>query len=225
MSFNVDPVPFEEISPRKITQYVNGKFTELLCVESRKPELNVLIIPGNPGVVSFYEDFVKYLWHFLDGKASITVICHLGHTLDKSKELQLFTLSDQIEHKINFLEQQKDSDNTTPWVLIGHSIGTHIALETFRAVNSVKIIRVIGLYPFLSLNEHSSWQKLLNFAAHQWLLNVILAGIGQLLSYIPLFLLSVPLKLTIGSNWTQKALQAFCEYMLKVKKKNRSFSS
>ena len=76
--------------------------TEVLEIRSENPSLHVLIVPGNPGVVSiacyhafilfyffsvliynfilcgiagvitFYKDFVEFLYELLEGSASIT---------------------------------------------------------------------------------------------------------------------------------------------------------
>ncbi|KAL3625665.1 hypothetical protein CASFOL_030519 [Castilleja foliolosa] len=35
-------------------------------------KLHVLFIPGNPGVISFYTDFLESLYELLGGNASVT---------------------------------------------------------------------------------------------------------------------------------------------------------
>ncbi|KAL4605984.1 hypothetical protein ACB092_09G069700 [Castanea dentata] len=59
---------------------VSSHLTELLEIRADDPKMHVLLIPGNPGVVPFYKDFVESLYEFLEGNASITAISHLSHT-------------------------------------------------------------------------------------------------------------------------------------------------
>lgn len=53
---------------------VSGSMTEVMEIQAETPKVHVLFIPGNPGVVSFYNDFLESLHQFLDGNASITGI-------------------------------------------------------------------------------------------------------------------------------------------------------
>jgi len=59
---------------------VSSFSTELLEIKSREPpSLHVLVIPGNPGIVGFYKDFVEALYENLGGQASVTAIGHISH--------------------------------------------------------------------------------------------------------------------------------------------------
>nr|GMD39637.1 lipid droplet-associated hydrolase isoform X2 [Ipomoea batatas] len=51
---------------------VSGYKTDLLEVHAQDPKLHVVFIPGNPGVISFYVDFIESLYELLGGTASIT---------------------------------------------------------------------------------------------------------------------------------------------------------
>ncbi|XP_037492428.1 uncharacterized protein LOC105635839 isoform X6 [Jatropha curcas] len=55
--------------------------TELLEIRSDDPKLHVLFIPGNPGVVSFYKDFLESLYELLGGTASVTGLFCIGQQL------------------------------------------------------------------------------------------------------------------------------------------------
>ncbi|KAL2900079.1 Lipid droplet-associated hydrolase [Bienertia sinuspersici] len=48
---------------------VSGYMTELLEIQAPNPTMHVLIIPGNPGIISFYKDFVESLYEQLSAKA------------------------------------------------------------------------------------------------------------------------------------------------------------
>ncbi|TQD69661.1 hypothetical protein C1H46_044805 [Malus baccata] len=59
---------------------VSSFTTEILEIPADNPALHVLVIPGNPGVVSFYKDFVESLYELLGGTASVTAVGHISHT-------------------------------------------------------------------------------------------------------------------------------------------------
>ena len=63
------------------TCMVSSFATELLEIRSREPSpsLHVLVVPGNPGIVGFYRDFVEALYENLGGQASVTAIGHISH--------------------------------------------------------------------------------------------------------------------------------------------------
>lgn len=59
-------------------------------------------------------------------------------------------MQDQIEHKAAYLRTLEDQG--LPVILVGHSIGAHIALELLRRFPDF-VTKVIGLYPFLSVRR------------------------------------------------------------------------
>lgn len=138
---------------------VSGFKTDLMEIPSHDPALHVLFIPGNPGVISFYTDFLELLYESLGGTASVTAIGHISHSEKNWESGRLFSLQEQIDHKISFIEQELQ-DAEVPIVLVGHSIGSYISLETFKR-SQEKVVFCIGLYPFLALNTASKTQALI----------------------------------------------------------------
>lgn len=59
---------------------VAGYKMDLLEIHAKDPKFHILFIPGNPGVVSFYVDFLESLYDLLDGTASVTAIPHIAQT-------------------------------------------------------------------------------------------------------------------------------------------------
>jgi hypothetical protein len=62
------------------TCMVSSFATDFLEIRAKEPSVHVLVIPGNPGIVAFYKDFVEELYENLGGQASITAIGHISHS-------------------------------------------------------------------------------------------------------------------------------------------------
>ncbi|KAL9256401.1 Lipid droplet-associated hydrolase-like protein [Drosera capensis] len=100
---------------------VSGYMTELLEIESENPRFHVLLIPGNPGIVTFYKDFVESLFGRLGGSASVTAIGHICHTSKDWEQGRLFSLEEQIIHKMDFIDHKLQS-KAVPIILVPDSI-------------------------------------------------------------------------------------------------------
>ncbi|XP_028074992.1 lipid droplet-associated hydrolase isoform X3 [Camellia sinensis] len=135
---------------------VSSYTTNLLEIRAEDPSLHVLFIPGNPGVISFYTDFLENLYELLGGTASITAVGHISQTEKNWEHGRLFSLEEQIDHKIDFIKHELQNSEV-PIILVGHSIGSYISIEMFRR-SPEKVIYCIGLYPFLAVNTESSKQ-------------------------------------------------------------------
>jgi len=113
----------------------------------------IVIIPGNPGVVEFYETFVLHLSEKLSSSACaqipILVVGHVGHSRTDLNEGRLFTLREQIEHKERFLLDH--FPNNTTFYLLGHSVGSYISLNVFireiESENRKRIRQLVHLFP------------------------------------------------------------------------------
>lgn len=121
---------------------VSGYKTDLLEIHAENPTLHVLFVPGNPGVISFYTDFLESLYELLGGTASITAIAQTSHTEKNWQHGRLFSLEEQIDHKV------------------AHSIGCYISIELLRRFPG-KVIYFVGLYPFLAVDTESSKQSII----------------------------------------------------------------
>lgn len=134
-------------------------------MHSEEPSLHILLIPGNPGIVSYYKDFVEALYELLEGQASITAIGHISHSRKDLERGKMFSLEEQINHKIDFIEQELQNSEV-PIILVGHSIGSYISLEIFKRLpQQLQVKYVIGLYPFLTLNRNSTKQSMIGMVA------------------------------------------------------------
>uniref|UniRef100_A0A7M5VE20 Lipid droplet-associated hydrolase n=2 Tax=Clytia hemisphaerica TaxID=252671 RepID=A0A7M5VE20_9CNID len=124
----------------------------------------IVVIPGNPGAIEFYDRFMENLFQYC--KLPIFGISHAGHNLIpsksslvrrvykelnpniKSSDKHVFTLEEQIEHKLAFIRQYIDPNKKI--ILIAHSLGSYITLKMLERLDSEEADRVkqiILLFP------------------------------------------------------------------------------
>ncbi|KAK9156820.1 hypothetical protein Scep_003394 [Stephania cephalantha] len=211
---------------------VSSFTTELLELRSENPLLHVVVIPGNPGVALFYKEFVEAMYERLGGRASVTgrkrVLCYIlvfsGRAHFRNEEgiglyfLQnwekgrLFSLQDQIDHKVSFINQEF-GDTEVPLYLVSHSIGSYISLEVFRRFPE-KVKYCIGLYPFLSLNKKSSKQIIIGKIAGSGILSKLLSLVLAMFGILPMWASSFLVRTSMGKSWSTSAIEAVCNYLL-----------
>nr|XP_028948821.1 lipid droplet-associated hydrolase-like isoform X1 [Malus domestica] len=213
---------------------VSSFTTEVLEIPADNPTLHVLVIPGNPGIVSFYKDFVESLYELLGGAASVTAVGHISHTKKNWEHGRLFSLQEQIDHKMDFIKQELQN-NEVPILLVGHSIGSYISLEMFKR-SPEKVTFCVGLYPFLALNRQSIQQSFIRKLAAELLLtpkstllqveflvyvfrsritSVVLSLIVALLGLFPIRLLRLIVTTFLGKLWSATAVEATCSHLVK----------
>ncbi|XP_010486831.2 PREDICTED: lipid droplet-associated hydrolase-like [Camelina sativa] len=190
---------------------VSGSMTEIMEIQAENPTFHVLFIPGNPGVVSFYKEFLESLYEFLDGNASIVAIGHISHTSKDWESGRLFSFQEQINHKIDFIRQELESVKV-PIVLVGHSIGSYICLEILRKF-SKKMVYCIGLYPFLTLNQQSTTQSLIGKLAASSALSATASFLIASLSLLPVSAARLLVSKSVGASWSDTAVQATCTHL------------
>ncbi|XP_042040124.1 lipid droplet-associated hydrolase-like [Salvia splendens] len=192
---------------------ISGFKTDLLEINSNEPKLHVLLIPGNPGVVSFYTEFLESLYELLGGTASVTGISHISQSKKDWESRRLFSLEEQIDHKISFIEQELQ-DVEVPIILVGHSIGSYISLEVLKRCHK-KVTYCVGLYPFLALNTASSTQSFIRRLAMSPALCTAASAIGALFGALPSELTGFLVKIFVGKSWSSSAVEALCTHILK----------
>uniref|UniRef100_A0A8D0H524 Lipid droplet-associated hydrolase n=1 Tax=Sphenodon punctatus TaxID=8508 RepID=A0A8D0H524_SPHPU len=167
-----------------------GPWKDLQKDESKDlPKLLFLVVPGNPGLVSFYKTFIQALYCGFNQQYPVWIVSHAGHckppggmkmTEDTGmKELDdVFGLSGQIEHKLNFVRKNVPED--TKLVLIGHSIGCYIILEMMKRVPELQVLRCLLLFPTIERMAESP---------HGKIMTPLLCKLRYLL-YVPLYLMT-----------------------------------
>lgn len=119
---------------------VYGHMTEILELHAEKPSLQVLFIPGNPGIVAFYKDYVETVYELLERKASVTAIGHIAHTLEDLENGRLFSLQEQISHKIEYIKEEV--------------LPLHIPILLYSMVRNFTFM---GMTEFKKLQENLDW--------------------------------------------------------------------
>ncbi|KAH0732842.1 hypothetical protein KY289_004030 [Solanum tuberosum] len=186
---------------------------DLLEIHAKDPKFHVLFIPGNPGVISFYLDFLESLYDLLDGTASVTAISHIAQTEKNWERGRLFSLQEQTDHKINFIEHELQ-DVEVPIVLVGHSIGSYISLDIFKRFQG-KVAYCICLYPFLAVNTKSSTQSVIKKIAASRTLSTGLSSIVAILGLLPAWISRILVKNSVGKSWCAAAVEALCSHVLR----------
>ncbi|XP_013869173.1 lipid droplet-associated hydrolase isoform X2 [Austrofundulus limnaeus] len=178
--------------PQRKFIYCSGAVTELLQFGPSRllseHKVLFLIIPGNPGVVGFYETFMQML-HSLSGHP-VWAVSHAGHcappdSMDMVEDASaaerddVFGLNGQIEQKLDFV--RKHVPRETGLVLVGHSIGCYIILEMMKRDPELKVLKAVLLFPTIERMAQTPQGKVMTPVLCQM----------RYLAYLPVFLLSL----------------------------------
>lgn len=108
------------------TWEVGGRQTEVLelAASAQPPEVQLLIIPGNPGAAPYYTPFMRSLHARLGGKAAVATVSNVGmDSRGLAPRGTVFSLEQQIEHKVALLKEHFVAPGRPPVIILGHSIG------------------------------------------------------------------------------------------------------
>jgi pimeloyl-ACP methyl ester carboxylesterase len=134
-----------------------GEYVKILKYLNEKDSFQqtaILIIPGNPGLIEYYEQFALYLGEHTE--LPILGISHTGHLNGNNYGFNSWRPADlhqQINDKIHYIQKhlKENHSNITNLILIGHSIGCHIVLhvasELEKQNSNIKIVKSICLFP------------------------------------------------------------------------------
>ncbi|OQR83464.1 hypothetical protein ACHHYP_14677 [Achlya hypogyna] len=98
-----------------------------------RPTTLVVVVPGNPGVPGFYEPLMRRVHALAGGAAEVVGLSHTGHSMPWLHANATFDLTTQIEDKVAYLDARLRADPHLQVVLVGHSIGAHVALGMLAA--------------------------------------------------------------------------------------------
>ncbi|POG64465.1 hypothetical protein GLOIN_2v1463016 [Rhizophagus irregularis DAOM 181602=DAOM 197198] len=148
-----------EGEPLKLILQDEQHLTETLWWPSKSNDENYIlfVIPGNPGVIDYYVEFLSTVHNELGKKIDIVGASMLGHSYGPHNLglKNLYSLQDQIDHKIQFIDKLKSrftsqGDEKQPkFIICGHSIGAYIGAQVLKARPNHGIEMVYSLYPTL----------------------------------------------------------------------------
>jgi len=125
----------------------------------------VVVFPGNPGSALFYIPYMRYLHEVLHPRRlRVRAVSNIGHSRDVYSAAH-YTLEDQVCHKVEYLLKHCTGPQLkrTPLLVIGHSIGGHMAIEAVKRLRRknqcTKPIKVLALMPYLQFDESSRKQR------------------------------------------------------------------
>lgn len=126
----------------KVVQSVHVKFPAQNSVN-----IIYVLIPGNPGVIDYYYEFMETIYHENEKKIDIIGIEHAGHSPGDHNDGSFFDIEDQIEHKISLLDHLKQTSPDSHFVLAGHSVGAYICLQILKRRPDFKVRQTHLLLP------------------------------------------------------------------------------
>jgi len=127
-------------------QEVEGITTEFYIKRaSKEHNLKIVVIPGNPGIIDFYEPFIELLYEKLGQLYDIIGVAHAGHS--ELFDPKVHSLDDQIQHKIDVLHYLLSKNAQSHFILIGHSVGAYISLKIWSKRKDLGIRKVVCLFP------------------------------------------------------------------------------
>ncbi|KAJ8432059.1 hypothetical protein Cgig2_016338 [Carnegiea gigantea] len=166
---------------------VSGYMTELLEIQAPNPTLHVLFIPA---------------------------IGHISHSSKDWEHGRLFSLQEQIEHKIDFIAHELENNNT-PVILVGHSIGSHISIEIFKRISHKEShSSLLTSLPPIAVIVDSSGFYLSVIRGLSGFLSSLVSSIVAMLGLIPRWSKFI-VKKTLGNSWSPTAVEAACSHLIK----------
>ncbi|EGU12952.1 hypothetical protein RTG_00993 [Rhodotorula toruloides ATCC 204091] len=218
-AFNAPPAPGPEptMSVRMGPSTEDARFpADLLRFEriaADKPaRLFILFIPGNPGLVSYYRDFLTSLRDALPldlrDYTEMAALGHLRHTPGYKEEQgyrpqDQATLDEQVDAKISFVEElareyKLGQEGSPKLVILGHSIGSWIGMQVLKRVPQ-HVFALHMLFPTISHMAQTPNGKRLSPLFSSWALRPVFYSTSAL-SYLPTGLSSRLVSLLTGQS-------------------------
>ncbi|RKO89069.1 hypothetical protein BDK51DRAFT_15729, partial [Blyttiomyces helicus] len=140
---------------------------------------------GNPGVIDYYEKFLKTVYDACGGALDIIGVQHLGH-VKSVDHAPTHNLQDQISHKIAVLDALRERyPPRTRFIIAGHSIGAYIALQVLRARPAHGIAKVYALFPTLHSIADTPNGRTLQYLMLPGIRHVSAGTVGVLSTVLP----------------------------------------
>ncbi|TPX64733.1 hypothetical protein SpCBS45565_g05654 [Spizellomyces sp. 'palustris'] len=131
---------------------VGEEETEVLLFRAQGnkiPRLVVVVVPGNPGVIDYYETFLNVIYECCNEMVDIIGVQHLGHSSAVDHDRN-FSVKDQVNHKIALLDLITEKyGKDMKIVLMGHSFGAWVSVQMLKARPDANMVKIFALFPTL----------------------------------------------------------------------------
>ncbi|KAJ1301558.1 hypothetical protein OPQ81_008806 [Rhizoctonia solani] len=177
---------------------------------SKTPDALLLFIPGNPGLVEFYTEFLNYLHHTFNKagtRLAILVRGHIGHAPSLPTENGSWTvgLDSQVTSTVELYDSARDSYGpSTKIILVGHSVGSWVVTQVMHARPNTASGALL-LFPTVSnIASTPNGRKL------SWLFRrpipTIVSNLSRLLTFPPHYQLNIIKSLATSPHVVYSAL-------------------
>lgn len=132
-----------------------------LIHDKKKENLFLVQIPGNPGLIGFYEKFFCNLYEVFHQEINIIGASNRGllncSWFESLKNgiffCEKFSLKDQVKHHMEFLQFLIKKHPKSKFIIMGHSLGSYFFIEMLKYLPKEKILKGILICPAI---EHLS---------------------------------------------------------------------
>ncbi|GAA6024185.1 hypothetical protein JCM11491_006673 [Sporobolomyces phaffii] len=180
-------------------------------VPSLTIKLVLLFIPGNPGLVGYYDSFLSNVQASLPNDirdtTEIYAVGHLGHSLQAEKEgmvkgfkpSQQATLEEQVESKLEFVDELRGKYGQDVKIMaMGHSIGSWICLQMLKQRPQL-VASAHLLFPTISSMSLTPNGRKLSPLFSSWTLRPLFYS-TSFFSYLPTSLVSTLVSVLTGQS-------------------------
>lgn len=117
--------------------------------------LFIIHIPGNPGLIGFYENYFSYLYEKFEKKVNIIGTSNKGLLNISWKEsfkngfffIKRCSLKDQVKYHLDFTKFLMKKHPNAKFIFTSHSLGSYILLEMLNSLPAEKVLKGFLLCP------------------------------------------------------------------------------
>lgn len=191
-------------------EIISGIATDIFSYESNS-KLNIVILPGNPGIAPLYTDFANHLIQKTNSNVNIYMISYAGFTQQNPQKH--FSIREELDHKITVINHLKSNwGKDSRVVFIGHSIGAWLAKELTKVFRKELKPTTFLLFPFLAKSNSKQQSGFAQFVANEKYIRLLL-GSYRIFRKLPSSIILSITKL-LYSHASEAAIEIIQEYFL-----------